>query len=120
MARWAANDPAAALVLPRADSRICGGGEMDFRAAGQAVVSGLAMRERLGDVWGRASRRAMAWTRGFEGWKRRDDRIWEPTRPVQPKRAADGLELAMMGYFTMSIRNRYLQESKGPSYKYHL
>lgn len=75
---------------------------MDFRAAGQAVVSVLAMTERLGDVWGRASRRAMAWMRGFEGCARRDDKICEPTRPVQPKRAADGRVIDMMTDYMIS------------------
>ena len=56
MARWAAREPAAALVVPRAEKRIAGGGEMDFTEAGHVDVSVEIMEDSSGDASGKVRR----------------------------------------------------------------
>ena len=56
MARWAAREPAAALVVPRAEKRIAGGGEMDFREVGHVDVSVEIMGDSSGEASGKVRR----------------------------------------------------------------
>ena len=59
-------EPAAALVVPRPEKKMVGGGESDFREAAHVEVSVETMGDRLEDVSGGA-RRPRAYVLGLAG-----------------------------------------------------
>ena len=68
-----------ALVVPRAERKMLGGGERNWKVEGHLEVSGSMRGWRFvdgDDV--EMSRRAMAWTVGLEERDVRVVRIWEP------------------------------------------
>lgn len=77
MAYWASKLPAAARVVPRAESRMEGVGERDERVGAQVVVSLLMCERSVGDEVGSA-RRVRAWRVGGCGRLRSAVRMWEP------------------------------------------
>ena len=89
-------EPAAAFEVPRAERKMLGGGESDFRLSAQVLGSALTMGERLGDEVA-GERRAKAWILEEEGCASRVLRILEPTSPVPPTRAIDGCDSVMLG-----------------------
>ena len=79
MARCAAREPAAALVVPKAERRTLGGGLREDMVVGQSlgVAEMCGWRVGVSEAVGRV-RRAMAWMVGWEGRVERTERIWEP------------------------------------------
>ena len=59
-------EPAAALVVPRAEKKMGGGGEIAFREADHVEVSGETIGDMLEDVSGGA-RRPSAYVWGLAG-----------------------------------------------------
>lgn len=80
--------PACLRVVPRAEKTVEGRGEREASLAVHWVVSGSMMALSLGPV-DLGARREMVWIADGEGdgEERRVVRMWEPTRPVEPKMA---------------------------------
>ena len=69
MRRCAFSDPALPLVVPRAERKIEGGGDINLRVSGHFEMSGSTLVDSWDvDLTVESSRRAMAW---ITGWSER-------------------------------------------------